>query len=106
MSHCFPCLLECTYFLGQKDGYLFDDVSGTGIQSHGSCSRLQDVVMVDGSCHSLDDFPTILDAQKWQSKAALVEEGWIPVTTKRSKKSLPQFDMNLRSHKKGVKSKY
>ena len=61
--------------------------------------------MADGPCHSLDDFPTILDGQKWQPKAALVEEGWIPMTMKRSKNSLPQFDMNLRSHKKGVKSK-
>ena len=89
----------------QKDGCLFDDVSRSGIQSCGCCSRLQDGVMVDGPCHSLDDFPTILDAQKWQSKATLVEEGWIPMTKKRSNKSLPQLDMIFHSYKKGVKSK-
>lgn len=33
----------------------------------------------------------------------MVEEGWTPITRKGSKKALPQLDMNLCSHKKGVK---
>ena len=59
--------------------------------------------MTDGPCQNLDEFPSILDSQNWQSKVVMVEEGWIPVTRKRFKKTFPQFDMNLRSHKKGVK---
>ena len=59
--------------------------------------------MIDGPCQNLDEFPSMLDSQKWQSKSMMVEEGWTPMTRKGFKKALHQFDINLCSHKKGVK---
>ena len=76
---------------------------GIGNQTAGISSSLMEEVMTVGPCQKLDEFPSILDSQIWQSKAMMVEEGWTPVTRKESKKALPQFDMNLCFHKKGVK---
>ena len=61
--------------------------------------------MTDVPCQNLDKLPSILDSQNWHSKAMMFEEGWTPMTRKGSKKALPQFNMNLYSHKKGVKWK-
>ncbi|XP_057852774.1 uncharacterized protein LOC131063024 [Cryptomeria japonica] len=45
-------------------------------------------------------FPA-LDSLEWQDEAARVEDGWIKVKGKHSKRSSPSFDMIHRSHKKG-----
>ncbi|GLJ16365.1 hypothetical protein SUGI_0277300 [Cryptomeria japonica] len=47
----------------------------------------------------------VLDSLEWQAEAAKVEEGWISVKCKHSKRSSPSFDMTLRSQKKGSKGK-
>ena len=87
----------------QKDEFLSIATAGIGNQTIGISSSLLEEVMIDGPCQNLDEFPSILDSQNWQSKAMMVEEGRTLVTRKGSKKAFPKFDMNLHSHKKGVK---
>ena len=89
----------------QKDEFLSIAIVGIGNQTVGISSSLMEEVMIEGPCQNLDEFPSILNLQNLQSKDVMFEEGWTPVTRKGSKKALPQFDMNLRFHKKGVKWK-
>lgn len=48
-------------------------------------------------------FPTLYSLE-WQDEVAKVEDIWIKVKGKYSKRSLPSFEMTLQSHKKGIVS--
>ena len=59
----------------------------------------------DVSPSAANDQTQDCDVLAWQEKAAQVEEGWITVTSKKSKASGPSLEMTLRSHKINSKCK-